>query len=104
MLERAIANMEASVDPEDLYNLACNLALASTIADPAEARAAASRQRRDADRAVATIRRAIEMGFANSAALRNDPDFEALRSRPDFQALLLDLAFPVGPFAPRSDR
>ena len=97
--EKAMAILETSDDVEDLYNLACNLALASTIADPAEGPAAADRQRRDADRAVATIRRAIALGFADSDALKNDPDFDSLRSRPDFQALLMDLAFPADPFA-----
>ena len=99
MLEKAIASIETSADFEDLYNLACNLALASSIVDPAEGQAAAIRQCRDADRAVATIRLAIELGFADSAALKNDPDFDPIRSRPDFQALMMDLAFPADPFA-----
>ena len=38
------------------------------------------------------------MGFADCGA-KTDPDFDPLRSRPDFQALLMDLAFPVDPFA-----
>ena len=99
MLRKSVAILETSDDP-DLYNLACFLALASTIADPAEGPAAAERQRRDADRAVATIRRAIELGFRDSDALKTDPDFDSLRSRPDFQALLMDLDFPADPFAP----
>ena len=77
----------------------CFLALASTVDDPVEGPAAAERQRRDADRAVATLRRLIAMGFANSDSLKTDPDFDALRARPEFQALLTDKAFPADPFA-----
>jgi serine/threonine-protein kinase len=102
MLRKSVAILEASNDANDVYNLACTLALASTVADPLDGSAAADRQRRDADRAVATMRRAIEMGFASSDVLKTDPDFDSLRSRPDFQALVLDQSFPADPFA-RSD-
>ena len=99
MLNKAVAILETSNDTNDIVNLACYLAVASSVADPAEGAAAADRQKRDADRAVATIRRAVEMGYAHSNALKTDPDFKSLQSRPDFQALLLDLAFPADPFA-----
>jgi serine/threonine-protein kinase len=99
---KATAILEKSESMEDLYNLACVLAMASTIADPAEG-PAAERRRRDADRAVATIRRVIEMGFADSDTLRNDPQLGLLRSRPDFQLLLMDLAFPADPFSKDQD-
>jgi serine/threonine-protein kinase len=100
MLRKAVAILEPSVEPWDLYNQACFLALASTVRDPAEGPTAADRQRRDAERAVARIRRVTEMGFANSDVLENDPDPDSLRSRPDFQALVMDVAFPAEPFAP----
>ena len=98
ILRKSVAILETSHNLNDRYNLACTLALASTVADPTEGQAAADRQRRDADRAVATIRRAIERGWANSTVLKTDPDFDALRSRPDFQLLMMDLAFPAEPF------
>jgi hypothetical protein len=98
-LRKSVALLEASDDPWDLYNKACYLALASTVADPAEGPRAVERQRLDADRAVATLRRDIELGFTDSATLKNDPDFDSLRARPDFQALLMDLASPAKPFA-----
>jgi tetratricopeptide (TPR) repeat protein len=100
MLRKAVEIMETSDDSNDLYNLACTLALASTVSEPGEGAAAAERQDRDRDRAAATIRRAIKMGFTNAEVFKNDPDFDSLRSRPDFQALLMDLAFPVDPFGP----
>ncbi len=98
-LAKAIAILEQSSDSEDLYNLACNLALSSSVADPAEGTQSAIRQRRAADLAVAALRRAIALGFANAEVLKNDPDFDSIQSRPDFQALLFDLAFPADPFA-----
>ena len=98
MIRSSLPTLEASEEPIQLYNTACYLALASTITDPAEGPAGVDRQRRDADRAMDTIRRAIGRGWGG-AELRTDPDFDSLRSRPDFQALLMDLALPDYPFA-----
>jgi tetratricopeptide (TPR) repeat protein len=100
MLRKAVAILEPSDSIMDLDNKACFLAVASTVTDPAEGPAAAERQRRDADRALATLRRAVELGWADYGGLKNDPDLDSLRSRPDFQALLMDVAFPAEPFAP----
>jgi serine/threonine-protein kinase len=55
--------------------------------------------RRLGDQAIEQLRTAIRNGYANIHALRNDPALDPLRDRLDFQALLLDLAFPVDPFA-----
>jgi serine/threonine-protein kinase len=98
-LRKAVALLENSDDDVALYNMACTLALASTIAIPADRPSTVDHRRRDADRAVATIRREIELGFKNTNVLKNDPDLESLRKRPDFQALLMDLTFPANPFA-----
>jgi serine/threonine-protein kinase len=98
-LRKAVETLETSHEVWSLYNLACFSTLASTVADPSEGPSAAQRQRRDADRAVVTLRRAIAMGFANFNALKTDPDLKALHKRPDFQALLNDLDFPDDPFA-----
>jgi tetratricopeptide (TPR) repeat protein len=100
MLRKGIAALETFDDAYSLYNLACFFALASTVADPVEGTGATERQRLDADRAMATIRRAIAMGWAESNVLKNEPDFDSLRTREDFPALLLDMAFPGKPFAP----
>jgi hypothetical protein len=51
-----------------------------------------------ADRAVATLRRAITAGFVDVALLRRDTDLDPLRPRRDFQELLMDLSFPADPF------
>jgi eukaryotic-like serine/threonine-protein kinase len=50
--------------------------------------------------AVDTLRRAVDAGGGSLALMRRDPDLDPLRPRPDFQVLMMDLAFPDGPFAP----
>ena len=99
MLRRSLATWEETDNVPLLYNLACLLAQASTVADPAEGRSAPDRQRRDVDRAIAVLRRAIEKGFANLDMLRTNSDLDPLRTRSDFQALLMDMAFPADAFA-----
>lgn len=54
-----------------------------------------------ASRALAALRRAVEHGYRSTTALGSDPSFDPLRTRDDFQVLLLDLALPDDPFAPR---
>jgi serine/threonine-protein kinase len=95
---RCVAILEPLENLNAQYNAACVLATASTVADPAEGPAASDRQRRDADHAVVILKRLIARGYANTVALKNDPDFDCLRKRPDFQALLRDLEFPARPF------
>ncbi len=50
-------------------------------------------------RAVLSLRRAIEGGYRNIAKLTNDPNWHPIQHRPEFQTLLCDLAFPAEPFA-----
>jgi serine/threonine-protein kinase len=99
MLRKAVAILETSDGPWDLYNLATFLAQASAAVGPEEAEVA-QRQRHDADRAMATIRRAIELGLTDSRMWKTESGFVALHARPDFQALLMDLDFPGNAFAP----
>jgi hypothetical protein len=51
-----------------------------------------------ADRAMSTLRRAIEAGFRDLSQLEQDADLDPLRSRADFRALIMDLTFPAEPF------
>jgi serine/threonine-protein kinase len=99
MLRKGVAILETSDAPWDLYNLASFLSLASTAANPDEGPSAVDRRRRDADRAVAAIRRAIELGLTDSRLWKAEIDFDVLHARPDFQALLMDLDFPADPLA-----
>ena len=81
--------------------LACAHALLSTLVgrpgtDPTPTER--DEIRRGQDRAMDALRRALTAGYERGQ-LRIDHKLEPLRDRPDFQALLLDLAFPVEPFA-----
>jgi hypothetical protein len=93
----AVKILEAANDAQALYQLACTLALASTVIDPTEGAAADDRGRRDSDRAVDAIRRAIALGFSSHDMAQHDPD--SLGGRADFQFLMMDLVFPAQPFA-----
>lgn len=62
-------------DPLMLYNCACCY---SRLGEP--------------DRAIATLRQAIDAGYANFAWVKQDPDMNPLRENPQFQALLVEAA------------
>jgi serine/threonine-protein kinase len=83
-----------AIDADVLASLAGAYASlsASSNPDPAERRAYA-------DRAMATLRRAVDAGNRDLGAIRSDRSLDSLRSRTDFQELLRDLAFPDDPFA-----
>jgi eukaryotic-like serine/threonine-protein kinase len=55
--------------------------------------------RSELDRAFDALRGACAAGFRNPAGMRTNSNLDPLRSRPDFQILLMDLEFPVDPFA-----
>ena len=85
--------------PPGLYDLACYQSKAAGAAADPRSGAPAGEARAEADRAMATLRRAVEGGFRHVAHMRTDTDLDLLRGRPDFQALMLDAAFPESPFA-----
>jgi hypothetical protein len=45
------------------------------------------------------LRQVIAMGYRNPNYLRNDSALDPLRDRDDFKLLMMDLAFPIEPFA-----
>jgi hypothetical protein len=71
-------------EPCYLYDLACTLALASTL--PGEAGLPDP-----AGRALRALHDYAASGFDNPHALRTDPALEPLRNRPDFQDLVREL-------------
>jgi tetratricopeptide (TPR) repeat protein len=80
---------------EELYDQCCYLALAAGVAtDPGSGVPAA-----EADRAMASLRRAVADGFRDIAHMRIDADLDPLRGRDDFRLLMMDLAMPAKPFA-----
>ena len=52
-----------------------------------------------ADEAMAVLRLAVAMGYRNLDTYRTELSLDPLRNRADFRALILDLMFPVKPFA-----
>ncbi len=83
-----------------LYELANYQALTAGAAADPRSGVPAAEARAGADRAMATLRRAVAGGFRNVAYMRIDTDLDALRSRDDFRLLMMDLCFPAEPFAP----
>jgi hypothetical protein len=81
------------LDPAaDTYQTACALAQCVPSAgrdDPL----------RSADRAMATLCRAIAAGFHDPARIQTDPGLDSLRDRDDFRLPMMDLAMAAEPFA-----
>ncbi len=100
---QAIAIMEGlcglQPDGYNLYNLACFRSLLSGLAVLPGSGLSAEEAGALGQQAVDTLRRAVDAGGGSLALMRRDPDLDPLRPRPDFQVLMMDLAFPDGPFA-----
>jgi hypothetical protein len=91
------------------YNLACVFALASAAARHDQALPPDRRDARAEQYAIAAVgwlNKARVAGFFRDPSLvelvRKDRDLDALRSRPAFQLFLMDLVFPLDPFARES--
>jgi tetratricopeptide (TPR) repeat protein len=79
-----VAELLGRLEPCYLYDLACRLALASTL--PGE-----NGRPGPADQAVRLLRCSVAVGFDNPYKLRTDPALEPLRKRDDFQKLVRDV-------------
>jgi eukaryotic-like serine/threonine-protein kinase len=71
----------------------------SALADQATSGQTATEGRAAADEAIASVRRAVSLGWRDPSSLAANPDLVPIRSRPDFQMLRLDVSFPLDPFA-----
>jgi eukaryotic-like serine/threonine-protein kinase len=90
-LRLACEKMESSSDNIIIYNSACAMSIASSFDDPSEPGSSADRQARrlrDAERAIALLRRAIDHGFADLSLLKIDADLNPIRDHPAFQPIL----------------
>ena len=75
-------------DPERLYRVACELALAARGADGrGGAEVAPQVHERIADAALAALHEAVEAGFAEIDRMEQDPDLESIRRRPQFREI-----------------
>ena len=79
--------------PVNVYDIACLQSLISGAADEA------ADGRAEADKAMESLRRAVTAGWTRADHMRIDTDLDPIRSRPDFQLLIMDLVWPVDPFA-----
>jgi eukaryotic-like serine/threonine-protein kinase len=98
---RAVAIGESlrSNKGETLYYLAGCHALLGGLAGASGAGVPGDESKLELDRAMESLRRAVAAGYHPVAWMRRDPDLDSLRGRDDFKHLLLDLVFPVEPFA-----
>jgi serine/threonine-protein kinase len=89
-------------DPDELYAVACDLALCIPLIDRGQGDRAdewRAERRKYIGLALETLRQAIRAGYADITRLRSDPDLDSLRSSKEFQSLVSDLTFPTDPFA-----
>jgi tetratricopeptide (TPR) repeat protein len=96
---RAVSVLETAPDlgPEDLAELAASHSLLASLAGDAESRLTAVQGQAEVETALATLRRAISLGYRDVARMRTDTDFDTLRARVDFQLILMDMAMPKDP-------
>jgi tetratricopeptide (TPR) repeat protein len=87
--------VQAAVDPAGgVYAAACFLARCVPLAEGDSKLTASQRQERAqayANRAVATLRQAVQNGYKDAAHMKTDTDLDPLRSREDFQKLVKEL-------------
>jgi serine/threonine protein kinase/tetratricopeptide (TPR) repeat protein len=78
----------SSAAADQLYDLAAAHAKLSTMANQSGAGLKADEARAEADKAMASLNRAVAAGFGKVEQIRKDPDFDTLRNRDDFKKLL----------------
>jgi tetratricopeptide (TPR) repeat protein len=87
--------VQFAIDPAgDVYDAGCFLARCIPLAEGDPKLPSLERQERVqayANRAVATLRQAVQKGYKDVAHMRKDSDLDSLRSHPDFQKLLNDM-------------
>jgi serine/threonine-protein kinase len=100
-LRQSIAVLRNQANPSagECIEMARAQSLLSGLADQAASGLTATEGRAAAADAMASLRRAVSLGWRDPPALAADPDLVPIRSRPDFQMLRLDVSFPVDPFA-----
>ncbi|QDV39255.1 serine/threonine-protein kinase [Tautonia plasticadhaerens] len=97
---RAITLLQELTEPTpgDYYNIACSQSLLAGLAAEAGSGLTSDAVRAEADHAMATLHRAVALGWRDAAWARIDSDLDPIRSRSDFQLLMMDLTFPADPF------
>jgi hypothetical protein len=92
-------------DPQLIYQVASTYALNAEVSGKLPpkpgGRPLEARRRRFTERALSMLREAADAGFKEVGRLRDDRAFDSMRALPEFQDVLLDVQFPVDPFASR---
>jgi hypothetical protein len=81
---------------EDWFETAC---VHAALAGLAGSGVPAAEAEREADAAMALLRKAVGLGYRDADAVHAEEALDPLRSRDDFRLLMLDLTFPADPFA-----
>jgi len=105
-VEAAVAGLELTPNAAEHFTAAGYLARCVPLAAADSALPHAERGRLAegyADRALELLREAVQRGFDNVSALRNEADFQAVRAREDFRKLVEDLERRV-PLPPGESR
>ena len=98
---RALTLYDGLTSPtsDQTFFRACCYAGLAGLADRPGSGVSAEEGQAESDRAMIWVGRAIDSGYRNPAAYRNETAFNTLRNRPEFRLLMMDLAVPADPFA-----
>src|SRR5262249_25455477 len=98
---RSLAIWDAlpTLNGENWFVTACCHATLSALAGREGSGVFAADAPVEAARAIALLRRAIDLGHRNRAYYRYETALDGLRHRADFRLLMQDLAMPADPFA-----
>jgi hypothetical protein len=79
-------------DPASLYNAARYRAVTAAVVRATDKSPDGAKQADiEAERAMASLRKAVDAGYKNAASLQQDKDLDALRDRADFRSLMAAL-------------
>ena len=83
---------------EQWYLSACAHAALAGLAGRNGSGVAAAVAVTEADAAMASLRKAVTMGYRSPARFGTEDTLEPLRGRDDFRLLMMDMAMPAEPF------
>jgi len=83
---------------EEWFEIACGHAALGALAGRAGSGVSADLAPTETDKAVALLKKAVDMGYRSYINYRDESALDGLRDRPDFRLLMMDLAMPADPF------
>jgi hypothetical protein len=85
--------------PAEHFGVACIQARLHGIASQPLSEVPTLAAKREGDRAMVMLRRAVSAGYRDLRSIRSTKNLDSIRDRPDFQEWIMDLAFPESPLA-----